>query len=80
VAHQDRTVKRLEASPPLFVVHAGDFEGFRGRFGLVDAFVSAAYQEVAEVPVEGTNSVRILVDRNRISSRIDPETHLGCYR
>jgi hypothetical protein len=80
VAHQDRTVKRLEASPPLFVVHAGDYEGFRGRFGQVDAFVSAAYQEVAEVPVEGTNSIRILAYRNRISSRMDPETHLGCYR
>jgi hypothetical protein len=80
VAHQDRTVKRLEASPPLFVIHAGDYEGFRGRFGQVDAFVSAAYQEVAEVPVEGTSSIRILADRNRISNRTDPETHLGCYR
>ena len=80
VAHQDRTVKRLEASPPLFVIHAGDYEGFRGRFGQVDAFVSAAYQEVAEVPVEGTSSIRILADRKRISSRMDPETHFGCYR
>jgi hypothetical protein len=42
--------------------------------------VSAAYQEVAELPVEGTNSIRILADRNRISNRMDPETHLGCYR
>jgi hypothetical protein len=80
VAHQDRTVKRLEASPPLFVIHAGDYEGFRGRFGQVDAFVSASYQEVAEVPVEGTSSIRILADRNRISNHTDPETHLGCYR
>jgi hypothetical protein len=80
VAHQDRTVKRLEASPPLFVIHAGDYEGFRGRFGQVDAFVNGAYHEVAEVPVEGTSSIRILADRNRISNRMDPETHLGCYR
>jgi hypothetical protein len=80
VARQDRTVKRLEASPPLFVIHAGDYEGFRGRFAQVDAFVSTAYKEVADVPVEGTSSIRILADRNRTSARMDPETHLECYR
>ena len=29
----------------------------------------------AEVPVEGTSSIRILADRNRISNRTDPEAH-----
>jgi len=78
--HQDRTVQRLQARPPLFVLHAGDYAGFRGRFGLVDAFVSGAYEAIAELPVEGTNSVRILAHRSRTPTRTDPQTGWGCYR
>ena len=78
-ANQERTVRRLEASPPLFVIHAGDYEGFRGRFGLVDAFVNEAYERIRgpgrrnqQRPHPGGP------EPHRI--RTDPETDLGCYR
>jgi hypothetical protein len=80
VTHQERTVMRLHVRPPLFVVHAGDYDGFRGRFGSVDAFVNGAYERFAEVPVEGTSSVRILVYSERVAARSDPETGWPCYR
>jgi hypothetical protein len=77
--HQDRTVRQLEARPPLFVLHAGDYDGFRGRFGQVETFVEGRYELFAEVPVEGTNSVRILVDRNRTPVGTDSATGWRCY-
>ena len=79
-ANQGQTVQRLRGEPPLFVIHAGDYGGFVGRFGLVDAFVNEAYEPVTEVPVEGTDSVRILRHRNRPSIRLDPTTGWSCYR
>jgi hypothetical protein len=78
--NQGRTVQRLETSPPLFVLHAGDYDGFRSRFGLVDDFVKGAYETFTEVPVEGAGSVRILVNRNRPAVRTDPTTGWQCYR
>ena len=80
VAHQTRTVMQLEASPPLFVIHAGDYSGFRGRFEQVDAFVNRTFKEIAEIPVEGTASIRILVNRNRIPNGTDRQTGWSCYR
>jgi hypothetical protein len=77
--HQDRTVQQLQARPPLFVIHAGDYEGFQGRFGLVEMFVMGAYEPFTEVAVEGTDSVRILVHRNRTPLRTDSETGWRCY-
>jgi hypothetical protein len=78
--NQGRTLERLQARPPLFVLQAGDYDGFRGRFGMIDAFVTTAYESIAEVPVEGTNSVNILVYRNRPPVRTDPQTGWRCYR
>ena len=78
--NQGRTVERLEGRPPLFVLHAGDYEGFRGRFGLVDAFVTSAYESIAELPVEGTTSVNILVHRNRRPVGTDRQSGWPCYR
>ena len=78
--HQGRTVQQLKTRPPLFVLHAGDYGGFRGRFGLVDDFVNGAYEMFTEVPVEGTSSVRILVHRNRPLVRTDSATGWRCYR
>ena len=80
VMQQERTVRQLHARPPLFVLHAGDYDGFRGRFGSVDAFVKGAYEPIAEVPVEGTSSVRILVHGDRVATGTDPETGWSCYR
>ena len=78
--HQDHTVQQLQARPPLFVIHAGDYEGFHGRFGLVEMFVMGAYQPFTGVAVEGTDSVRILVHRNRAPLRTDSMTGWQCYR
>ncbi|MGH9257421.1 MAG: hypothetical protein ACRD3C_22905, partial [Vicinamibacterales bacterium] len=80
VMHQERTVRQLRARPPLFVLHAGDYEGFRGRFGSVDAFVSLAYDPIAEIPVEGTENIRILAHRDRTPTRTDLQTGWRCYR
>jgi hypothetical protein len=77
---QDRTVDQLRADPPLFVLHTGDYDGFRGRFGLVEAFVSGAYEAMTEIAVEGTDSVRILVHRDRKPTRTDSETNWPCFR
>lgn len=77
---QDRTVDQLRADPPLFVLHTGDYDGFRGRFGLVEAFVSGAYEPMTEIAVEGTDSVRILVHRDRKPTRTDSETDWPCFR
>ena len=80
VMQQERTVTQLHARPPLFVLHAGDYDGFRGRFGSIDAFVNGAYEPFAEVAVEGTNPVRILVQNDRVAARPDRETGWPCYR
>ncbi|MGH9253677.1 MAG: hypothetical protein ACRD3C_03820, partial [Vicinamibacterales bacterium] len=70
----------LRVRPPLFVLHAGDYDGFRSRFGSVDAFVSLAYDPIAEIPVEGTENIRILAHRDRTPTRTDPQTGWRCYR
>jgi hypothetical protein len=78
--HQDRTVEQLLMSPPLFVIHAGDYEGFRGRFPLVDRFATGAYEPFTEIPVEGTGNARILVHRDRVPVRTDAATGWRCFR
>ena len=79
-ANQEQTVRQLQVSPPLFVIHAGDYAGFVGRFDRVDAFVTDAYEPLAEIPVEGAESARILAYRNRSPIRTDPATGWRCYR
>ena len=78
-ARQDRTVGQLLRRPPLLVIHAGDYEGFASRFDLIDEFVNSGYEPMAEIPVEGSNSIRILSLRDRRSTRADSETGWRCY-
>ena len=78
-ARQDRTVGQLLRRPPLLVIHAGDYEGFASRFDLIDQFVNSGYEPMAEIPVEGSNSIRILSLRDRRSTRADSETGWRCY-
>jgi hypothetical protein len=78
--HQDRTVALLRARPPLFVLHVGDYAGFRNRFPLVDTYVASAYVPMATVPVEGADPIRILAPRNRQPVATDRETGWPCYR
>jgi hypothetical protein len=78
--HQERTVGQLLRDPPVFVIHAGDYPGFASRFGLIDEFVMSAYVLMAEIPVEGSDNVRILSRRGHPVTRPDPDTRWPCYR
>lgn len=78
--HQERTVGQLLREPPVFVIHAGDYAGFASRFDLIDAFVMSAYALMAEIPVEGSGSVRILSRHGHAVNRPDPDTGWPCYR
>lgn len=79
VAHQDRTIARLQASPALFVLHMGDYAAFRSRFGLVDTYLDGEYEPMAEVPVEEGGTIRILVHRGRFPGGIDRATGWPCF-
>ena len=78
--HQDRTVALLRTRPALFVLHVGDYAGFRDRFPLVDAYITSAYTPMATVPVEDADPIRILAPTDRPSVATDPETGWPCYR
>jgi len=77
--HQDRTVALLRARPALFVLHVGDYAGFRNRFPLVDTHIASAYVPLATVPVEGADPIRILALRDRQPVATDRETGWPCY-
>jgi hypothetical protein len=78
--HQDRTVALLRAKPPLFVLHAGDYAGFRDRFPLVDAYIAAAYRTMAQIPVKDADPIRIMAPSDRQPVTTDPETGWPCYK
>ena len=78
--HQERTLERLRVRPALFVLHIGDYTEFHRRFGLVDAYVEAEYEPMAEIPVEGADSIRILAQRSRTPTRTDSQSGWPCYR
>lgn len=78
--HQDRSIAHLRERPALFVLHMDDYGAFRSRFDMVDAYLSQEYEPMAEIPVEGAGSIRILAQRSRRAVRIDPETGWPCYR
>ena len=80
VTHQDRTVVRLRAEPALFVLHMGDYASFRDKYPQVDAYVSAAYWPMAEVPVDEGGTIQILVDKARMQRRVDAATGWPCFK
>lgn len=77
---QDHSIERLRERPGLFVLHMDDYPAFRGRFGLVDAYIEREYESMAAIPVEGAGSARILVQRSRSPVRTDPETGWRCFQ
>jgi hypothetical protein len=79
-AHQDRTLRRLKATPALFVLHVGDYDGFRQRFGLIDMHINGAYAPMAQLPVDGADAVRILVYKSHRPAHIDQATGWPCFR
>ena len=80
IAHQDRTIARLQADPALFVLHMGDYDSFRTKYGQVDAYVTSNYQPMTEVPVDQGGTIQILVEKSRASTGVDASTGWPCFR
>jgi hypothetical protein len=76
--HQDRTLNRLKERPAL-VVLLMDAPAFRARFPPIDAYIRDAYETMAEVPVEGAETIPILVLRSRVAAGYDRETGWPCF-
>jgi hypothetical protein len=80
ITHQDRTIARLRADPALFVLHMGDYDSFRTKYGQVDAYVTSNYRPMAEVPVDEGGTIHILVEKSRRASGSDAPTGWPCFR
>ena len=80
ITHQDRTIARLQADPALFVLHMGDYDSFRTKYGQVDAYVTSNYRPMAEVPVDEGGTIQILVEQSRESTGVDGPTGWPCFR
>jgi hypothetical protein len=78
-AHQDRTLERLRVEPPLFALHMGDYATFRERFELIDRYLNLEYEPMADIPVVGAGTIRILALRARPTAGVDPETGWPCF-
>ena len=79
-ADQELTLKRLQReSVPFVVLPLDEQDAFARSFPKVLAHVTAAYDLLADIPVDGLKGVRILVDRGRTSAAIDSETGWPCF-
>jgi hypothetical protein len=76
--HQDRTLARLRIQPALFVLRM-DAPAFRARFPSIDAYIRDAYEPLAEVPVDGAETVPILVLQDRSADGVDQATGWPCF-
>ena len=76
---QDRTLERLGARPALFTLRM-DAAAFRSRFPLINDYVTEEYQPMADVRVDGAETIPILVYRNRTPVRVDSGTGWPCFR
>ena len=79
-ARQDRTIERLRARPALFAIHMSEYDQFRERFPLIHEYVSQSFRPMTQMPVDGGETVRILVHADRIAVRVDANTGWPCFR
>jgi hypothetical protein len=79
VERQDVTLERVRRDPALFTLHMGDYATFSERYALIDGYIREAYAPMAEVPVPGADTVRILVLRDRPSVGTDAQTGWPCF-
>jgi hypothetical protein len=77
---QAQTLERLRARPALFAIHVSEYDQFRDRYTLIDEYISQEYHPMVEVPVEGGDTIRILVHGNRSATSVDPDTGWRCFR
>lgn len=77
--NQARTVERMRTRPPLFALYM-DVAAFRSRLPLVAQYLDAEHAPMADILVEGADSIPILVQRTRVPVRTDPQTGWPCFR
>jgi hypothetical protein len=79
-ADQELTLKRLQSeSVPFVVLPLDDQDAFARSFPKILAHVTAAYELLADIPVDGLKGVRIMVDRQRARAGTDSETGWPCF-
>jgi hypothetical protein len=80
-ADQRLTLSRMQRESVPFVLLMRNREDvFRANFDLISQYIDGRYRPMADVPVEGTDAVRLFVDTQRSSSGIDHETGWPCLK
>lgn len=78
-ADQRLTLTRMQReSVPLVVLPLDDQETFAGSFPQILAHITRGYDLLADIPVDGLQGVRIMVERERQRHGIDAETGWPC--
>jgi hypothetical protein len=78
VAHQAETVADMEARPALFTLLIDEDE-LRTRYKQVADYIARDYLPLADIAVEGSAPVRILLHGRRTAARVDSETGWPCF-
>jgi hypothetical protein len=79
-ADQELTLRRLQhQSVPFVVLPLDEQDAFARSFPKILAHVTAAYDLLADIPVDGLKGVRIMVDRARTRLGTDAETGWPCF-
>jgi hypothetical protein len=77
---QERTLERMRRQSVPFVVLLLESEPtFRSQFPLVSAYIDQRYTALADLPVEQTPGVRVMVERTRAAVRVDADTRWPCF-
>jgi hypothetical protein len=79
-ADQQLTLTRLQhESVPFVVLPLDDQDAFARSFPKILAHVTAAYDVLVDMPVDGLKGVRIMIDRSRTRTATDSETGWPCF-
>jgi hypothetical protein len=79
-ADQLLTLQRMTGeSVPFVILPLDDQDAFARSFPKVLAHVTASYDVLADIPVDGLKGVRIMVERERLPGGTDPETGWPCF-
>lgn len=79
-ADQQLTLQRMKReSVPFVVLPLDDQDAFARSFPQVLAHVTAAYDRLADIPVDGLKGIRILVERARPRLGTDSQTGWPCF-